>query len=58
MVVGYTYVFDQTDQTNVYFPNVEGGGNNQHPLNFSSDNASGELGGGTSYLEMYIYSKR
>jgi len=55
MVVGYTYVFDQTDQTNVYFPNAEGGANNQHPLNFSSDNASGELGGGTSYLENVIY---
>lgn len=54
-VVGYTYLFDQSDQTNLYFPNPEGGVINQHPLNFSSDNANGELGGGTSYLEGVVY---
>lgn len=54
-VVGYTYLFDQSDQTNLYFPNPEGGALNQHPLNFSADNLSGELGGGTSYLEGVVY---
>jgi hypothetical protein len=54
-VVGYTYLFDQSDQTNLYFPNPEGGAINQHPLNFSSDNLNGELGGGTSYIEGVIY---
>jgi hypothetical protein len=49
-VVGYTYVFVQDDQTNVYFPNANGTTPNPHPLNFSSDNLSGERGGGTSYL--------
>ena len=32
---GYTYIFDQTDQTNVYYPNAEGGAINTHPLLFS-----------------------
>lgn len=54
-VVGYTYLFDQTDPTNVYYPNPTGGANNQHPLNFSADDLNGELGGGTSYLEGVIY---
>ena len=49
-VVGYTYVFVQNDQTNVYFPNANGTTPNPHPLNFSADNISGERGGGTSYL--------
>jgi hypothetical protein len=49
-VVGYTYVFVQDDQTNVYFPNATGTTPNPHPLNFSADNLSGERGGGTSYL--------
>jgi plastocyanin len=48
--VGYTYVFVQDDPTNVYFPNVNGTTVNQHPLNFSADNLSGNNGGGTSYL--------
>ncbi len=54
-VVGYTYLFDQSDQTNLYYPNPEGGAINQHPLNFSSDNLNGELGGGTSYLDGVVY---
>ena len=33
--VGYTYVFDQSDQTNVYYPNAEGTTINAHPLLFS-----------------------
>ena len=55
LLVGYTYIFNQNDQTNEYFPNPEGGANNQHPLNFSSDNANGELGGGTLYNTNVIY---
>lgn len=55
MVIGYTYIFNQNDQTNEYFPNPEGGDNNQHPLNFSSDNADGELGGGSAYTNNVIY---
>ena len=35
MVRGYTYVFDQSDQTNVYFPNAVGTTINTHPLLFS-----------------------
>ena len=54
-VIGYTYVFDQTDPTNVYYPNPTGGANNQHALNFSADNANGEVDGGTSYLEGVKY---
>jgi len=54
-VIGYTYVFDQTDLTNLYFPNSNGTTLNQHPLNFSSDNANGELSGGTAYLDNVIY---
>lgn len=54
-VIGYTYVFNQTDLTNLYFPNSNGTTLNQHPLNFSSDNANGELSGGTSYTDNVIY---
>ena len=54
-VVGYTYLFDQSDQTNLHYPNPEGGAINQHPLNFSSDNLNGVLGGGTAYLEGVVY---
>jgi hypothetical protein len=49
-VVGYTYVFVQDNFTNVFFPNANGTTPNPHPLNFSADNLSGLLGGGTSYL--------
>lgn len=55
LVVGYTYVFVQDDLSNVYFPNDVGTTPNPHPLNFSSDNLSGEAGGGTSYLEGVRY---
>jgi plastocyanin len=54
-VVGYTYVFVQDDQTNVFFPNANGTTPNPHPLNFSADNLSGLLGGGTSYLTNVRY---
>jgi len=48
-VVGYTYVFDQTDLTNIYWPYANGTTVNRHPLNFSADNLSGLVGGGTGY---------
>lgn len=54
-VVGYTYVFDQSDLTNVYFPNANGTTVNPHPLNFSADNANGILGGGTVYIINVVY---
>src|SRR5210317_1666334 len=54
-VIGYTYIFNQNDQTNEYFPNPEGGTVNQHPLNFSSDDPNGELGTGTTYLQNVVY---
>jgi hypothetical protein len=54
-VVGYTYVFVQDNPTNVFFPNAIGTTPNPHPLNFSSDNLSGERGNGTSYLTNVKY---
>jgi len=54
-VIGYTYIFNQDDPTNVYYPNPTGGANNQHPLNFSSDDPNGELGGGTTYTDKVVY---
>jgi hypothetical protein len=54
-VVGYTYIFNQDDPTNVYYPNPENGANNQHPLNFSDDNLNGELDGGTVYTDNVTY---
>jgi len=54
-VVGYTYVFVQDDQTNVYFPNANNTTPNPHPLNFSVDNVNGLLGGGTIYLDNVRY---
>lgn len=54
-IIGYTYTFNQNDYTNVYYPNQDGGNNNQHPLNFSSDNSNGELGGGTVYTDNVVY---
>ena len=35
LIAGFTYYFDQTDQTNAYYPNVEGAAFNIHPLYFS-----------------------
>ena len=54
-IKGYTYVFDQSDQTNVYYPNIEGGANNQHPLFFSADDANGDTGSGTEYTTGVMY---
>lgn len=47
-VVGYTYYFDQTDSTNLYFPNPPGPIFNEHPLEFSSTE-DGTTAGGTFY---------
>lgn len=52
---GYTYVFDQSDDTNVYWPNANGTTPNPHNLNFSADNLSGERGGGTAFLTNVVY---
>jgi hypothetical protein len=54
-VTGYTYIFDQSDDTNVYWPNANGTTQNRHPLNFSSDNLSGVRGGGTAYTSNVVY---
>jgi len=54
--VGNTYIFDQTDLSNVYFPNpVEGTVTNRHPINFSSDDINGTLGSGTLYTTGVTY---
>lgn len=54
-VIGYTYVFDQTDPTNVYYPNPTGGALNEHQLAFSTT-LNGELDpGGTVYEDNVRY---
>jgi hypothetical protein len=54
-VQGFTYIFNQNDSTNEFFPNPTGSTANIHPLNFSSDNIDGERAGGTTYLTKVIY---
>ena len=54
-VTGYTYYFDQTDNTNLYYPNDPGPVFNLHPLEFSSDDPDGTVGGGTTYSTNVIY---
>ena len=54
-VQGFTYIFNQNDPTNEFFPNPTGSTANIHPLNFSSDNIDGERAGGTTYLTKVIY---
>jgi len=54
--VGSTYIFDQTDLSNVYFPNpIEGTITNKHPINFSADDINGTLSGGTLYTTGVTY---
>lgn len=55
LVSGNTYVFNQDDDTNVYWPNANGTTVNRHALNFSADDISGERGNGTSYLTNVEY---
>lgn len=52
---GYTYVFNQTDSTNLYYPNAVGAAINQHPLHFSANDPDGELGDGSAYTANVIY---
>lgn len=54
-VVGYTYVFDQSDSSNEFYPNEVGTTANPHPINFSSDDEEGSNGAGTSYNSGVIY---
>ncbi len=54
-VIGYTYIFNQDDQTNEFYPNAENTTPNIHPLNFSADDPNGSLGAGTSYLTGVVY---
>ena len=55
LVTGFTYIFNQNNQTNEFYPNADGATANIHPINFSADNANGELGSGTTYLNKVIY---
>lgn len=55
---GITYQFDQTNLTNVYWPNPNiTGAVNQHPLHFSADNANGDSHSatGTAYTRNVVY---
>lgn len=54
-VVGYTYYFDQSDTTNLFYPNLPGPIFNTHPLEFSGDDAEGASGAGTVYTKNVIY---
>ena len=54
-VIGYTYIFNQDDQTNEFYPNAENTTPNIHPINFSADDPNGSLGAGTSYLTGVVY---
>lgn len=55
---GITYQFDQTNLTNVYWPNPNiTGAVNQHPLHFSADNPNGDSHSatGTAYTRNVVY---
>jgi len=54
-IKGYTYIFDQTDPTNLHYPNPVGQAFNIHPLLFSADNANGHLSDGTTYETNVLY---
>lgn len=55
LVKGYTYIFNQDDPTNEFYPNATGTTANIHPLNFSADDINGERDGGTTYLTNVLY---
>jgi len=52
LLKGFTYIFDQNDPSNEYFPNLEGQEPNIHPLIISADDANGHLGEGTMFEEI------
>jgi hypothetical protein len=53
---GTTYRFNQTNLTNLYFPNNNISGElNPHPLHFSSDDPDGDYSTGTAYLRNVVY---
>jgi len=54
-VVGYTYYFDQSDNTNLFYPNEPGAVFNIHPIEFSSDDPEGINGNGTVYNNNVLY---
>ena len=54
-VVGFTYVFDQSDSTNEFYPNAEGTVANPHPIHFSADDSEGSNGSGTVYTQGVLY---
>lgn len=49
LIKGYTYIFDQSDQTNLYYPNAEGTTLNVHPLFFSETEDGIHDSAGTYY---------
>jgi len=49
LIKGYTYIFDQSDQTNLYYPNGEGTTHNKHPLFFSETEDGIHDSAGTYY---------
>jgi len=51
---GYTYIFDQSDPTNVWYPNVIGSTNNQHPLYFSDDDPNGAIGSAATVVNKRV----
>jgi hypothetical protein len=52
LLKGFTYIFDQNDPSNEYFPNLEGQEPNIHPLIISADDANGHLGTGSMFEEV------
>ena len=52
LLKGFTYIFDQNDPSNEYFPNIEGEDPNIHPLIISADDANGHLGTGSMFSEI------